>query len=248
MSDPERPGFRWPDGVRAAVSFSFDDARRSQAEVGLDLLAAAGVKATFYVSPHLVDERPDAWKRAVAEGHEIGNHTLNHPCSGNFPFAREKALESYTLDRIEADMLDANAAIAERLGVTPTTFAYPCGQAFVGRGEGVRSYVPLVARHFRAGRGFLMEAHNDPGFCDPAYLFCMDSDRRSFQELSDLVERAVGEAGWLIFGGHEIGPDGARQTTSADALARLCEQFAAPGSDIWVDTVSAVAEHIHRQR
>jgi hypothetical protein len=36
----------------------------------------------------------------------------------------------------------------------------------VGRGAATISYVPLVAKRFRAGRGFRDGAANDPAFCD----------------------------------------------------------------------------------
>ena len=42
--------------------------------------------------PSGVAERLEGWKKAVADGHEIGNYTLLHPCSANFRWHR-KALE-----------------------------------------------------------------------------------------------------------------------------------------------------------
>src|SRR5436309_3602498 len=146
--------FRWPDGKRAAVSLSFDDARLSQVDTGLPLFRKLGVRVTFFVQSAHVPERLAGWKQAVADGHEIGNHTVTHPCTGNFPWARQNALEEFTLARMEKEILGANAAIRESLGVTPRTFAYPCGQTFVGRGADAKSYVPLVAKHFLAGRGY----------------------------------------------------------------------------------------------
>src|SRR5689334_4883037 len=100
--------FQWPDGKRAAVSLSFDDARLSQIDRGMEILDRHQVKATFYVSCGAVEQRLQGWKKAVAQGHEIGNHTLTHPCSGNFAFSRHNALEQYSLQRIEADILGAN--------------------------------------------------------------------------------------------------------------------------------------------
>src|ERR1043165_2628361 len=71
--------FTWPDGKRAALSITFDDARTSQVDSGTALLDKYGIKATFFVVPPTVEERLDGWKKAVANGHEIGNHTINHP-------------------------------------------------------------------------------------------------------------------------------------------------------------------------
>ncbi len=73
--------FRWPGGKRAALSLSFDDARSSQIDIGLALLAGYGIKVTFYVLVPEVQRRLDGWKSAVAYGHEIGNHSLHHPCT-----------------------------------------------------------------------------------------------------------------------------------------------------------------------
>src|SRR5215467_663496 len=86
--------FKWPQDKRAALSLTFDDARTSQVDSGTALLDKYGIKATFFVVPSSVELRLDGWKRAVANGHEIGNHTLNHPCTGNFLWSAKNALEN----------------------------------------------------------------------------------------------------------------------------------------------------------
>lgn len=243
-TSPGKPtAFAWPDGRRAAVSLTFDDARPSQIDRGMEILGSRGVRATFYVSPAGMDQRIDGWRAAVRTGHEIGNHTLTHPCSGNFGFARANALEDYNLDRMERELLDASDAIKQRLGVKPVTFGYPCGQSFVGRGREVRSYVPLVARHFLAGRGAFSEMHNDPAFCDLAQVFGMDGDDAPLDRLTFLVDRAADAGGWLILFGHEVG-DAGPQTTRASVLDRLGAYLTDAANGIWVDTVAAVARHI----
>jgi len=145
--------FRWPDGKRAAVSITFDDARTSQVDSGTALLDKYGIKATFFVVPPTVEERLDGWKKAVANGHEIGNHTINHPCTGNFSWSANNALENYSLDDMRNELIGCNKRIKELLGVEPEVFAYPCGQKFIGRDTNTKSYVPLVAKMFIVGRG-----------------------------------------------------------------------------------------------
>jgi len=239
--------FAWPSGKRGAVSLTFDDARPSQVDRGLSILDAHGVKATFYVSPRNVERRLAGWRQAVASGHEIGNHTLTHPCSGNFPFARANALEDYTLERMETELLGANAECERLLGVRPVTFAYPCGQSFVGRGEGLRSYVPLVARHFLVGRGAFSEIHNDPAFTDLAQATGLDGDGKSLEQLKAMVDAALAAGGWLILFGHEVG-DGGRQTTLAPALDALCRYCKDPATGAWIDTVAAVGRYVKQKR
>ena len=53
---------QWPNGKRAAVSLSFDDARSTQLDQGLPILNACGVKATFYVSFPPFERRIDEWR------------------------------------------------------------------------------------------------------------------------------------------------------------------------------------------
>lgn len=66
-------------------------------------------------------------------------------------------LEEYTLEKIKTDIETAEMEITKLLSVTTKTFAYPCGQKFVGRDTGLQSNVPVIADKFIAGRGGLMK-------------------------------------------------------------------------------------------
>jgi len=225
------------------VSLTFDDARLTQPDVGIPLLDRFGVKGTFYVTPRNMTDRINAWHAAVANGHDIGNHTLTHPCSGNYPWSRDNALEDYTLERMERELLDANAEIERLLGVAPRTFAYPCGQTCVGRGEGRRSYVPLVAKHFRVGRGAFNDIPNDPTFCDLACVASVDLDGATSDDMRSLVEKTTTSGGWLVLFSHEIG-NGGFQITSAETLEKICAFRTEAKNRIWIDTVRAVGEYV----
>lgn len=248
FSVPPSASFTWPQGKRAAVSLTFDDARESQVDRGIPILDRHGVKGTFYVMPIGVERRIAEWRSAVANGHEIGNHSVTHPCSGNFAFARKNALEDYTLERMDEELTGAQFHIRELLGVTPTTFAYPCGQKFVGRGANVQSYVPLVAKHFVAGRGFRDERHNNPGVCDLAQIYGHEFDGNSFADVRAWIELAVEERGWLVLAGHEVGAPGARQTVLEETLDEICRYCNNPANKVWIDTVAAVGSYVTKQR
>ncbi|MBK8500720.1 MAG: polysaccharide deacetylase family protein [Saprospiraceae bacterium] len=140
--------FPWPVGKKAALSLSFDDARLSNVDVGLSLFKKHDVRVTYYVVPGGVQQRLPQWRQAVADGHEIANHTLYHPCSGNFSWARSKALESYSLASMREELIEANQQIKSLLGVEPISSAACCGQTYVGSGTETRSYVPLIAELF----------------------------------------------------------------------------------------------------
>jgi peptidoglycan/xylan/chitin deacetylase (PgdA/CDA1 family) len=239
--------FKWPDGKRAALSLSFDDGRKSQVDAGVALLDKHNVKATFYVVPSAVERQLDGWKKVVASGHEIGNHSLNHPCTGNFAWSRQKALEGYTLEKMRDELEQANRRIKELLGVTPVSFAYPCGQTFVGRGVDTRSYVPLVAALFGSGRTWQDETPNDPGFCDLAQTTGVEMDGRDFEEILPILEKARETGQWVALAGHDIGPDG-RQTTRVTMLEKLMRYASDPANKIWLAPVGTIAKYIREQR
>lgn len=239
--------FPWPDGAQAAVSLSFDDARPSQVDVGLAVLDRHGVKATFFLVPSTAEKRLEGWKKAAASGHEIGNHSLEHPCTGNFAWSRPRALEDYTLEKMRRQLVGANERLHEMLGVSPRTFAYPCGQSFVGRGPQTRSYVPLVAELFVAGRGWLDEAANDPAFCDLAQVLGREMDGKDFDQVKAMLDEARKERGWLVLAGHEIGPGGA-QTTRVAMLERLLPYLRDSRNGFWLAPVGTVAAYVEEQR
>src|SRR5689334_14205804 len=239
--------FRWPEGRRAAMSLTFDDGRASQVDAGLAVLKKAGVKVTFFVNPGAVERKLAGWKQAVADGHEIANHSTTHPCTGNYAFSASNALENYTLEKIAQDIDTANARIETLLGVKPTTFAYPCGQKFVGRGRDVKSYVPLVAERFLVGRGYLDESPNDPALVDLPQAMGTAVDDLEFEQMKAIVDQAATEGRWIIFVGHDIGVR-AHQTTDVAALEQLCAYLKDRSHGIWVGTVAEIGAYVRDHR
>jgi peptidoglycan/xylan/chitin deacetylase (PgdA/CDA1 family) len=239
--------FNWPAGKKAAVSLTFDDARPSEIDNGLDILDRYGAKATFYVIPSRMEKRLAGWKKAVANGHEIGNHTLVHPCSGNYLGAREKALENYTLEIMEQELAEANAVIERMLGVRPTTFAYPCGQTFISRGTELKSYVPLITAKFAVGRGWGDKCLNDPAFCDLAQVYSIELDGLDFEQARNFIDRAVENGQWLIFCGHEVDRSG-YQTIRTATLEAICKYANDHENKLWFDRVDVIGRYIAQQR
>ncbi len=244
-------GFAWPEGRRGAVSLSFDDGHPSQLNRAIPIMEARGLRGTFYLSVKTDDymKRFEPWVDAAARGHEMGNHTRSHTCSRNFsddPGA--KGLERSTLEEIEADILAAEAALRERFpDITERTFAYPCYQHWVGEGVNRRSYVPIVARRFVAGRGVgEYMFFNNPATQDLAYLNCQPCERLSAAEMIGLVEVAASRGHWCVFAFHSI--DGGRLGCSEFDFTLLCDHLAAHQDRLWTAPVVEVAKHILSRR
>ena len=141
----------------------------------------------------------------------------------------------------------ANDQIEMLLGVKSKTFAYPCGQTFVGRGLDVQSYVPLVAERFLVGRGYLSESSNDPTIVDLSQTMGTAFDGMDFPQMKKVVDDAIKQGRWVIFVGHDIGQR-AFQTTDTNAIELLCKYLKEPNNGIWLGTVDEIGEYIHRQR
>jgi peptidoglycan-N-acetylglucosamine deacetylase len=239
--------FSWPNGNTMAVSLTWDDGRESQVTVGTPILDEYGVKATFYVVPSSVERALKGWQSAVSNGHEIGNHSLVHPCSGNFLWSRDKALEDYTISQMRTELTKANEKIQELLGVTPSEFAYPCGQTFVGRGTKTMSYVPIISEQFSSGRTWLDEAANDPAYCDLAQITGVEMDGKDIKSIKALIEQARENGLWLVLAGHDIGSRN-HQTTEVKMLKRLLPYLINPANKIWVAPVGEISAYIETLR
>jgi peptidoglycan/xylan/chitin deacetylase (PgdA/CDA1 family) len=243
----KRPDFQWPGGKKMGLSLTFDDARMSQVDKGIPLLDKYGVKATFYLSPEHMKQRLAGWKKAVTDGHDIGNHTLLHPCSGNFAWSRDNALENYTLEDMEKELDSASSLIKKMLGIQPVSFAFPCGQTYIGRGSMTRSYVPLISAKFETGRGWLSECPNDPAFCDMSQLTGMELDGKSFEQIISLIEEAKSKGLWLVFAGHEMN-EGGSQTSLLTTIEAICKYASDPTNGIWIDNVHNIAAYVKEKR
>lgn len=240
MTTPPSP---WPDGCQAAVSLTFDDGVPSQLQHAVPLLNKYGLGGTFYINPGAdYREQFAPWKDVPKAGHEIGNHTVGHPCSLNFAFIRQlcrRGLEEMTLTEIEADILEADRRIRELFPDQEScSFAYPCCESFVGRGENRQSYVPVVAKHFVAGRG-AGPRPNDPKYCDLSYLWSTQCEYMTGSMLVGLAEQAAALGHWLIFQFHGIN-DGHLHVAYRD-LEELCVFLARQRERIYTAPVATVA-------
>jgi peptidoglycan/xylan/chitin deacetylase (PgdA/CDA1 family) len=100
------------------VALTFDDGPIPEETPRLiDALAEAAVPAAFFVIGRRARAYPDLVKRIAAAGHTIGNHSFTHPKSWSVLGRR----------RLEAEVADTQALIADLTGVEPTWLRPPMG-------------------------------------------------------------------------------------------------------------------------
>ncbi len=237
----------WLDHCQGAVSLTFDDGNESQLQLAIPLLNKYGLQATFYLNPREnYQQQLQPWRAVAQAGHEIGNHTVNHPCSKNFAFISENnrpALEEMTLDDIEAEIVEAGKRIRQVIPEqAANSFGYTCYQPFVGRGATRQSYVPVVARHCVAGRG-RGERPNDPRYCDLWYLWSTPCERMTGAELVGVAEQAPTQGRWSILTFHGVN-DGHLHVAAGD-LEELCAYLARNRERIWTAPLATIAQRVN---
>ena len=131
MSEPWRsilpPGFRWPDGIRAAACFTFDVDAESpilwdhpEASQHLDVMShqaygprtgvprllrrldRTGIRATFFVPGYTAERWPDVVRAIRDAGHEIAHHGYMHEGSRGTDVGEEEARLLRGLEALDA--------------------------------------------------------------------------------------------------------------------------------------------------
>lgn len=98
------------------VALTFDDGPGQYTERLLSMLAEHDVQATFYVVGQDAEARPEVLSQQAAAGHEVQNHTWNHPDLTTLTRAGRRS----QIDR-------ASAAVEHATGQQPTELRPPYG-------------------------------------------------------------------------------------------------------------------------
>lgn len=122
---------------KCAVVITYDDAYDQQLDNAIPVLDSLGLKATFYITAfsNSIQTRLNDWKKIAADGHELGNHTLFHPCNGGKGREWVKPdydLSKYSVQRIVDEARMTNLFLRALDGKTKRTFAFTCGDMKIG--------------------------------------------------------------------------------------------------------------------
>jgi peptidoglycan/xylan/chitin deacetylase (PgdA/CDA1 family) len=123
----------WPPGKVAAVVLTYDDALHSQLDVAIPQLDAARLKGTFFLDGDITPADMLRWRKIQRNGHELGNHSLFHPCPrAMLPDRKNYFTENYDADRILGEIAAMNNVLFGIDGMTVRTYSVPCSQMLVG--------------------------------------------------------------------------------------------------------------------
>lgn len=94
----------------------------------LNILREKGVKATFFCVGKNVRKEPELLRRIHQEGHQVANHTENHPFLINF----------YSGKRLLKEIISCQHAIHAIIGLRPRYFRQVCGMVNLNLGHVVK--------------------------------------------------------------------------------------------------------------
>lgn len=231
-------------GKACAVILTYDDAIEQHLDNALPLLDSLNLKATFYLtasSPGCA-QRINEWRNAAREGHELGNHTLYHPCIGNMPGREwvnpEQDLSKYTLQRMLNEIRMTNVFLEALDGKKKRTFAYTCGDMKIGDS----SFIEPLKNEFVAARAVRNQMHKLPEI-DLYNVDCYVVNGESGEEMISWVKQAVATNSLLVILFHGVN-GGNALNVSLPAHSGLLHYLQKNQKDIWVAPMIEVAEYI----
>ncbi|MEZ5104934.1 MAG: polysaccharide deacetylase family protein [Draconibacterium sp.] len=128
--------FKWPDGKKAAVIFTYDDGLDCHLDIAVPQLEEFGFKGTFFCTGNSesLSKRMEEWREIAENGHEIGNHTLFHPCDGSRGdwVKPEYDLKNYSPEQIVNELRTANTLLKAVDGKAKRTYAFTCSDFEAG--------------------------------------------------------------------------------------------------------------------
>jgi peptidoglycan/xylan/chitin deacetylase (PgdA/CDA1 family) len=238
----------WPGNAQAAVSLTYDDGMGSGLDQAIPDLESAGFRGTFYLpvgNIHVLT-RKGGWRRAFLSGHEIGNHSVKHPCRGS---DHKRNLEIYTPVDIRKEILSAARWLNRKVGVDNyRTYAYPCGHVAIGNPPDEDSYAAAVqACHFAArlaggGINDFDAVAKNPLRIKAAVIGYPHG--REIEPFVDYCEEAVQLRGWGVIAFHGIGDNWL--PTERVVHQELIEYL--QDKRFWVAPVREVARYILQSR
>jgi peptidoglycan/xylan/chitin deacetylase (PgdA/CDA1 family) len=230
----------WPKNTRTAVSLSYDDALNSQLEHAVPALDKYDIQASFYLiaAADPLRERMGEWRDLAAGGHELGNHTIYHACSGSLPdrdwVSEDNDLDSRSIEQMRSEVLAANTFLQALDGLQERTFTPPCDDLMVKDGN----YLAAVSQYFVAIKG---QSNGMREGTSPLYMPAGESG----QELIDYVKKNTKDGMLLNILFHGVGGD--FLSVSAEAHEELL-RFLADNRDIyWTDTYINIMRYVNEQ-
>ena len=235
------------NGKKCAVVLTYDDALNIHLDKVIPDLNARKLKGTFYLiasSPNVAN-RIWEWRKAAKKGHELGNHSLNHPCDGSLPgrdwVNTEADLSKYSVARAVHEIRIANTLLKAIDGKERRTFAYPCGDLKIGDSL----YYNSLEKDFVAARGGV------PGYMKTtevnfSNVNAFNQSQTTGEQMIEQVKQAEKTGTLIVFLFHGVGGEHNLNVDLAEHT-KLLDYLKKNKKNIWVAPMVEIAEYLKRK-
>lgn len=240
----------FPNGAHCAVSLTYDDGIASHFEDVGPTLEANGLRGTFNITiaRASVMEHAAEWRAMAARGHELGNHSLFHPCRSTaeqpLAWVGPYNLVDYDERRLREELQAASFALNLLDGRTERTYANTCWHTTIGSGAGERPIEPILSELFLAARGALTRRPVDLEHLDYLRLGSLQADRQRFEDLRAGVEAVLPAGGWIIYTMHGVGAGTHNLFIEHDQHRQFVEWLGQNQDRIWTAPMIDVVKHL----
>ncbi|WP_232297508.1 polysaccharide deacetylase family protein [Flavobacterium beibuense] len=243
-------GFAQTDwnGKKCAVVLTYDDALNEHLDNVVLVLNDYGLKGTFYLigaSP-VVANRLEEWRKVAKQGHELGNHTLNHPCDGSQEnrewVPAEADLSRYTVARAVNEIKATNALLKAIDGKDKRTFAYPCGDLTIND----TLFYKEVKNEFVAARG-VASVYAPLKEIDLNDVYAFGESGTTAGHMIAEIEEAEKKGSCIVFIFHGVG-GGHPLNIDIEEHRKLLDYLKKHKKDIWVPTMLQLGEYIKEKQ
>ncbi len=253
IAESETKWNNWPNGARAAVALTYDDATPDHPRLVAPALQAHGLRGTFYapIRGDLISNT-EAWRELAHQGHELGNHTIFHPCRRD-PVeppnvtADWNNLQHFTEERFRNELQISNFVLHLIDGQTTRTYGNTCHNTTIGPDDNPQRIEPILADYFVAARGERHERPANPAGADLFNMGTISGDGRQCAEWCGFIERALEIGGMVIFTFHKVGRGYERlqvDETEHTQLLRYLQQ----NRHIWTAPLVEIANWLDKEK
>jgi len=238
------PGHETKSPKKCALVLTYEDGLRSQLDIAVPQLDAAGFHGTFFLDSAVTPLTMRRCRAIANAGHELGNHALFSPCPrAMLPGRRNYFAEDYDTERILTEIGVMNAVLFGIDGRETRTYSAPCGQTLVGgvdytdalRASGLVKYARVGGDSMNS---IVVDVSRLDVFRVPSYA---PLDKPGGAALIAYAERVRAAGGLGVLQFHGVGGD--YLEVSREAHQQLLD-WLSKHPDVWVAPFQEVMDYV----
>ncbi len=236
------------NGKSATVVLTYDDAINAHLDNVIPALDSLNLNATFYIigSSPVTNNRMKEWRAAAGHGHELGNHSLCHPCDGSLPgrsfVTPDTDLSKYTVSRAVKEIKLNNTLLSAIDGKTSRTFAYPCGDRRIGN----TYFYNELTNDFSGARGVTGAMNSiDSVKLDNINSYSINGQNSDY--MISLVDNAIKTNSLLVFLFHGVG-GGHSLNVDLHEHSKLLHYLSKREKEVWITTMDDASRFVRKYK